>query len=154
MLLFRILIAIVLIALFIPLGREPAGQQGSEISPLSAIAAAGAAVSDMRGFCDRQPQACDVGARALQAMGERARAGAHALQEFVAEQQGAATTPAVETVAPNSGNDRPTLTDMLNRLARANGAEPPPGPDGAHDTLLPEDREPAWQKPNLRPGRG
>ena len=46
-------------------------------------ATAGAAVSDMRGFCERQPQACEVGGQVAVAIGHKAEAGARTLYEFV-----------------------------------------------------------------------
>jgi hypothetical protein len=52
----------------------------------SAVMAAGAAVSDMRGFCDRQPQACVVGGKVAVALGQKAEAGARTLFEMVSAQ--------------------------------------------------------------------
>jgi hypothetical protein len=54
-----------------------------KIDPASAVTAAGAAVSDMRGFCERQPQACEVGGQVAVAIGHKAEAGARTLYEFV-----------------------------------------------------------------------
>src|SRR5690242_19824512 len=58
----------------------------SQIDPASAVSAAGAAVSDMRGFCDRQPQACVVGGKVAVALGQKAEAGARTLFEMVSSQ--------------------------------------------------------------------
>ncbi|HVV81058.1 MAG TPA: DUF5330 domain-containing protein [Pseudolabrys sp.] len=58
----------------------------SQIDPASAVSAAGAAVSDMRGFCDRQPQACVVGGKVAAALGQKAEAGARTLFEMVSSQ--------------------------------------------------------------------
>ena len=55
----------------------------AKIDPASAVSAAGAAVSDMRGFCERQPQACEVGGQVAVAIGHKAEAGARTLYEFV-----------------------------------------------------------------------
>jgi hypothetical protein len=55
----------------------------AKIDPASAVTAAGAAVSDMRGFCERQPQACEVGGQVAIAIGHKAEAGARTLYEFV-----------------------------------------------------------------------
>jgi len=55
----------------------------AKIDPASAVTAAGAAVSDMRGFCERQPQACEVGGQVAVAIGHKAEAGARTLYEFV-----------------------------------------------------------------------
>ena len=37
----------------------------------------------MRGFCERQPQACEVGGQVAVAIGHKAEAGARTLYEFV-----------------------------------------------------------------------
>ena len=55
----------------------------AKIDASSAVTAAGAAVSDMRGFCERQPQACEVGGQVAVAIGHKAEAGARTLYEFV-----------------------------------------------------------------------
>jgi hypothetical protein len=55
----------------------------AKIDPASAVTAAGAAVSDMRGFCERQPQACEIGGQVATAIGHKAEAGARTLYEFV-----------------------------------------------------------------------
>ena len=58
-------------------------QVAPQIDAASAVTAAGAAVSDMRGFCDRQPQACVVGGKVATAIGQRAEAGARTLYEII-----------------------------------------------------------------------
>ena len=57
-----------------------------KIDAASAVVAAGAAMSDMRGFCDRQPQACVVGGKVAVALGQKAEAGARTLFEMVPSQ--------------------------------------------------------------------
>lgn len=57
-----------------------------QIDAASAVSAAGAAVSDMRGFCDRQPQACVVGGKVAVALGHKAEAGARTLFDMVSAQ--------------------------------------------------------------------
>jgi hypothetical protein len=58
-------------------------QATPQIDAASAVTAAGAAMSDMRGFCDRQPQACVVGGKVATAIGQRAEAGARTLYEII-----------------------------------------------------------------------
>ena len=48
-----------------------------------AVTLASAAVSDMRGFCERQPDACVTGGKVAVALGHKAEAGARTLYEFV-----------------------------------------------------------------------
>ena len=57
----------------------------SNIGATDAMVAAGAAVSDMSSFCDRQPNACVVGAQAAVALGQRAQAGAKMVYDFLSE---------------------------------------------------------------------
>ena len=58
----------------------------SQIDPVSAVSAAGAAMSDMRGFCDRQPEACVVGGKVAVALGHKAEAGARTIFDMVSSQ--------------------------------------------------------------------
>ncbi len=57
----------------------------AKVGATDAVVAAGAAVSDMSSFCDRQPEACVVGAQAAVAIGQRAQAGAKMVYDFVSE---------------------------------------------------------------------
>ena len=66
-------------------------QRTGSASPVSAgeaVSAASAAVSDMRQFCARQPDACGVGSQALTSFGQKARAGAKMLYGFLTEHFG------------------------------------------------------------------
>jgi len=56
------------------------------ISAFDAVMFAGAAASDMRQFCERRPEACEVGSQVAVALGHRAQAGAKILYEFISEQ--------------------------------------------------------------------
>jgi hypothetical protein len=76
------------------------------IDAASAVFAAGAAVSDMRGFCDRQPQACVVGGKVAVVIGQKAEAGARTLFDMVSAQltdQGADKSGAKVIPASTSG---------------------------------------------------
>lgn len=122
MFLIRTTFWISMLLLVLPLGGfkgdGPKAEDKASIDALSALAAAGATVSDMRGFCDRQPGACDVGSQALSVIGERARTGAAMLQDYLggASEQPAASPAAIKTPA-------------------------------SRDTLTPADRKPAWRSP-------
>jgi hypothetical protein len=98
-------------------GNQPAPK--SEIGALDAMSAAKAAVSDLRGFCERQAEACVVGSQAAVAIGHRAQAGAKMLYEFLNEQLGPSETGTVRT---------------------------PAAPPSQH-TLTPTDLEPGWRGP-------
>ena len=86
-----------------------------------AVSAAGAAVSDVRHFCTRQPGACEVGSQAAVWIGQRAQAGATMLYELFNEHTGPSATGSVA-----SGKTVPAAGT-------------------AHGTLTPVDRTPAWR---------
>lgn len=110
--------------LVLPLGGDPAGDGPSakdraSIDAMSALAAAGATVSDVTGFCERQPAACDVGGQALKLVGERAMTGAAAIQDYLGRDAEAARPIPAGSTAPAS----------------------------QRGTLTPTDRKPAWRGP-------
>jgi hypothetical protein len=109
-------------------GTQPAPKV--QVSASEAMTAASAAVSDMRHFCDRQPQACSIGSQAAVAIGHRAQAGAKMLYEFLNEQLG------------------PTDTGSVS-AARA----PLPQARPSQHTLTPSDVAPAWRGPAPQPQR-
>jgi Family of unknown function (DUF5330) len=85
------------------------GSATSAIGAGEAVSAAGAAVSDVRQFCVRQPDACVVGSQALTGLGQKAQAGAKMLYEFLSERfgqpgkadkPGRAGKPAQDTLSP------------------------------------------------------
>lgn len=82
-----------------------------------AVSAAFATVSDMSGFCERQPEACDVGGKAAVAFGQRAQAGAKFLFDVLSEKMTPAETGSIK------------------------GAKMP----ASQDTLTAEDLKPAWR---------
>src|SRR5262249_16614616 len=91
-----------------------------QVGAVDAMSAAKAAVSDIRGFCDRQPDACSVGSQAAAVIGQRAQAGAQMPHQFLNHQFG-----------PGS-------------LARTGAVKP------TQHTLTPADLEPAWRGPQPR----
>lgn len=109
--------------LVLPLGLDSKGDGVSDkdrasIDALAALAAAGATVSDVGGFCGRQPEACQVGQQALQIVGERARNGVTALTGYMAQDKDAAPASTGTAVSPVGRN-----------------------------TLSAADRKPAWRAP-------
>ena len=95
------------------------------VSAVDAVSAAKATVSDVRSFCERQPDACTVGSQAAVAIGHRAQAGAKMLYQYLNERFGShdAGTP----LNPASGEAVPLPT-----------ARP------SQHTLSPSDLAPAW----------
>jgi hypothetical protein len=96
----------------------------AQINATQAVTLAAAAVSDARGFCDRQPDACKVGGKVAVAIGHKAEAGARTLIEFV-------TAKMSEKPAPTA-------------LAQKQTAKVVPVSNLNHGTLTPTDLTPAW----------
>src|SRR6185437_10972149 len=96
-----------------------------QIDATQAMTLAGAAVSDARGFCERQPDACKVGGKVAVALGHKAEAGARTLYEFV-------STKITEKSAPEQ------------KTASKGAAKVVPVANVDHGTLTPTDLTPAW----------
>ena len=82
----------------------------TNIDATQAVTLASAAVSDMRGFCGRQPDACVVGGKVAVAIGHKAEAGARTIYDFITtklnENTGSVDKHAAKTipvVAPGQG---------------------------------------------------
>ena len=72
----------------------------SQIDASQAVTLASAAVTDVRGFCERQPDACEAGGKVAVAIGHKAEAGARTLYEFISRLR--------EKSASNTGTLTPT----------------------------------------------
>ncbi len=100
-----------------------------QLDATDAVVAAGAAVSDMSGFCERQPQACKVGAQAAVVIGQRAQAGASMVYDFINERMARTETGSVPE----------------GKVVPVSMSRQPPSYPGSQSTLKPADLEPAWQ---------
>lgn len=99
---------------------------GPQVGPAEAVSAASAAVSDMRQFCGRQPEACTIGSHAATVFGQKAQAGAKMLYEFLTDK----VTPAVTGSISQARSKKP---DTVGR---------------SQDTLTSADLAPAWHGPS------
>ena len=126
--------------LTIVLALLPSGgaQQSAEakVGPTDAVVAAGAAVSDMSNFCDRQPGACVVGAQTAVAIGQRAQAGAKMVYEFFSDHA-------------SRGNETGSVTKLKSGPKLAAVRTVPASP-GSQSTLKDSDLDPIWQGPPAR----
>jgi hypothetical protein len=135
--LLRVAFWLTLVLALLPSGGARDGAQ-AKVGATDAMAAAGAAVSDMTSFCERQPEACVVGAKAAEAIGHRAQAGARMVYEFINDRvSGGGTTTGSVTKSPES---KPKLVYVRTV----------PDSPGSQSTLLPTDLDPAWQGPPAR----
>jgi hypothetical protein len=105
----------------------------AQIDATQAMTLAGAAVSDARGFCERQPDACKVGGKVAVALGHKAEAGARTLYEFV-------STKITEKSAP----EQKTAGKTETKTATPAAAKVVPVSNVDHGTLTPSDISPAW----------
>lgn len=133
--LLRMAFWLTIVLALLPTGSSQPQASAPQIDAADAVVAAGAAVSDVSGFCDRQPEACKVGAQAAVAIGQRAQAGASMVYDFIHERMARNETGSVsEAKAVPASMSRP---EPARRVA-------PPFP-GSQTTLKPADLEPAWQ---------
>lgn len=113
--LIRVAFWLSIVVLLLPTGKtDPA--QTPQFGASDALSAASAAVSDMRGFCGRQPEACNIGSQAATAFGQKAQASAKMLYDYFTERSSsderapAAARPAEATPAPTGKPSQNTLS--------------------------------------------
>ena len=90
----------------------------TNVSAIEAMSAARATVTDMRSFCERQPDACAVGSQAAVAIGHRAQAGAKMLYEYLNEQLGPGDTNSGAPPAPGKRSHCPRHGPRKTRFRR------------------------------------
>jgi len=112
----------------------------AKVDAVQAVTLASAAVSDARGFCDRQPAACKVGGKVAAALGRRAEAGARALYEFVTGSIGGRSTAGDHKFAEATPN---AMSKPASRLVSASG----------RGTLTATDLRTPWHAPVPLPPR-
>jgi hypothetical protein len=126
------------VCVLLPSGGSKLASPEAQINATQAVTLASAAVSDMRGFCDRQPDACKVGGKVAVAIGHKAEAGARTLYELVTARINEKATPAQKTAAQKQDG-------------QSNGG--PPLPARARGTLTQADLTPTWHAPVPLPPR-
>jgi hypothetical protein len=139
------------VCVLLPSGGNKQADPESQIDAVQAVTLASAAVSDMRGFCERQPDACKVGGKVAVAIGHKAEAGARTIYEFVtatiaeksqpapAAQNAVAEKPTIRKPATQNAADRKTAGQKPARVVQASAR--------ARGTLRPDDLAPAWHEP-------
>jgi hypothetical protein len=101
--LLRMAFWLTVVCVLLPSGNNNASPD-AQIDATQAASLATAAVSDVRGFCDRQPDACQVGGKVAVAIGHKAEAGARTLIEFISAKVNEKSAPekAPTKIAPVS----------------------------------------------------
>ena len=105
----------------------------AKIDANEAMTVASAAVSDARGFCERQPGACLTGGKVAVALGQRAEAGARTLYQFISDRLSDKSSDAEKTV-------QAAQTDKA-------AAKVVPVSEQMRGTLTRNDMQPAWHAP-------
>ncbi|HUG60983.1 MAG TPA: DUF5330 domain-containing protein [Methylomirabilota bacterium] len=110
MFLIRTAFWLTVIIFLIPVDEEAAAPHGValEAEPIGAVEAMGAAqtaLSDVGGFCDRNPDVCHVGGRVATTFALKARTGALMVYSFLDEQLGGSGEP--PAAAPPTGTLTP-----------------------------------------------
>lgn len=97
--LLRIAFWLAVVCVLLPSGSAPPTSPDAQINATEAVTLASATVSDMRGFCERQPNACLIGGKLVVALGRKAEAGARVLYQFITAKLGETSDPAAKTAA-------------------------------------------------------
>jgi Family of unknown function (DUF5330) len=113
-------------------GGERGAAANNNVSASQAISAASATVGDLRGFCARQPDACNVGSQVATTLGYRAQAGAKMLYDVLSE----ALAPQEGATARGDATKQPAERSAIERASQS--------------TLTPADLAPAWRGPPAR----
>lgn len=98
-----------LVLLLVPMDTG-ASSSSQHVSPLQALSVAQAAVEDAKGFCERNPAACETGAAALVTVGEKARVGVRLLNTYLDENLPPNGQAAAPISLPASTNPTAPLT--------------------------------------------
>ena len=128
--LLRMAFWLTVVCVLVPGGSGNSTSPDAQIDAAQAATLAGAAVLDVRGFCDRQPEACVVGGKVAIALGHKAEAGARTIYEFINAKL----------------NEKPASTEKTTAKAVS-------VPAAGHGTLTAADMAPGWHAPVPLPPR-
>jgi hypothetical protein len=112
-----------------------------QIDATQAVTLASAAMSDARGFCERQPDACVVGGKVAVAIGHKAEAGARTIYEFISSKL--AEKSAAADVAARDATAKIVPVSATGTIASG----------VVRGNLTPADLQPAWHAPVPLPPR-
>lgn len=112
--LLRVAFWLCVVCVLLPSGTKTTSSDG-QIDASEAVTLASAAVSDARGFCERQPDACVAGGKVAVALGHKAEAGARTLYELISKLGEKSASAAKDDNKPSTPVGQGTLTqsDMV-----------------------------------------
>lgn len=137
--LLRMAFWLTVVCVLLPSGGEKSSSPDVQVNAVQAVTLASAAVSDMRGFCERNADACVVGGKVATVIGHRAEAGARTIFEFVSNKL---------TDSKSASAEEPAPARVVG--VSATGALAAPAIKG---TLTQSDLKPAWHAPVPLPPR-
>jgi hypothetical protein len=129
--LLRIAFWLTLVCVLVPGGKSSAPD--AQIDAGQAFTVASAAMSDARGFCERQPQACSAGGQVAAAIGHKAEDGARTLYQLISEKL-------AEKPAEKGAQKRDEIAEKIAETAHT-------VPVAARGTLTSTGLQPAWHAP-------
>ena len=132
--LLRMAFWLAVVCVLIP-GGSKSTSPDAQIDAGQAVTLATGAVSDVRGFCERQPDACEAGGKVAVALGHKAEAGARTIYDFISKvrEKSAEKTGSTEKPSNKPGSDA--------------------GQRAGQGTLTATDLQPAWHAPVPLPPR-
>jgi len=105
-LLVRMVLWLSLIVALLPITPSRQETSASKVGAADTLSAASAAVSDIRQFCVRQPDACAAGSEAIALFAQKAETGAKLLYEFLNERKVKDQLPVTTKTLDRSSPDR------------------------------------------------
>ena len=129
--LLRVAFWLTLVCVLVPGSKSSKPEQ--QIDAGQALTVASAAMWDAKGFCERQPQACDVGGQVASAIGHKAEEGARTLYQLISEKL-------ADKPAEKPAHKRDEIAEKIAETARA-------VPASVRGTLTQTDLQAAWQSP-------
>lgn len=149
---FWLTIVLALIPLGTPQAEDTSNQPG--VDPVSAFMAAQETVSDIGGFCSRNPKACETGGQAIAAIGSQAAEGAGIVLGYLDRTFFDGEDRSAPAVATEGGPQVLPAPEVADNTALSNGASPalvtgsvvstPDAAASAAGTLTASDRALPW----------
>ncbi|MHC5654301.1 DUF5330 domain-containing protein [Stappia sp.] len=82
-----------LVLLILPIDTGPESTETPGLNPVNAFFAAQSTISDLSGFCTRNPAACETGGQAIARIGAKARVSARMIYDYLDEETGDGLAP-------------------------------------------------------------
>ncbi|MTH97284.1 DUF5330 domain-containing protein [Roseibium sp. RKSG952] len=124
-----------LVLALIPLGSGRDTGTGISVDPVAAYFAVKATVMDLSGFCDRNPDACETGGKAISAISTQAQEGAHIVYEFLNSKTD--DEAALETAPQEDAPPAIQETEPVEARSAQTAPTGPLAPAGPADTTAP-----------------